>query len=371
MSSIRQLTDDAEISSNNTRLLEAGPTSDEEHIQWTNLQPEDKEKRDQIWAKISAIKPPQEGKPAEVDAELIVQMTKVARHLNAEQSSVTVTEPLPFDVDRPNGLQKEGTCQFDDLINDSLELAHGRAEKNGGNKEWTKIANQWSLILNYLPLTWEEYKIARQIFKHVDKNNDEKLQVQELEALKDEKFTFYDHGVKLFPEALVGANQIKQDLTLQNFLDYIYVSKTLQAASWDLHNPLHEIREKETLTPVSADQQEQWRAAAVDYKERFKCAMGSLSTHMAASKELLTKNKDIAELERIQEEMERAVAIKDYVVAGALQTKLNEKKGLWRGVSDVGRQRTAHRDAASRKSSKTEEQPGPRQSCECAGCVIA
>jgi len=363
--------DDSEIPPNNTRVVEAGPTSPEAQIEWTELQAVDKMRRDEIWAKISAIKPPQAGKPAEVDAELIVQMTKVARHLNAEQSSVTVTEPLPFDVDRPNGLQKDGNCHFDDLINESLELAQGKNE-NGGNIEWTKIANQWSLILNYLPLTWEEYKTARQIFEHVDTNNDGTLQVQELEVLKDENFKFFkDHGVKLFPEALVGATQIKQDLTLQNFLDYIYISKTLQAAKWGECKPLHEIKDQANLTPVSTDQEEQWQADAVSYKARFECATGALSSHMAPSDGFVRKNKTILELEQIQEAMEAAVAVKDYVTAGALQTKLNDKKGLWRGTTGVGREKTAHRDATSRKSSNAELVNPARKSCECAGCVIA
>merc|ERR1712166_1652338 len=164
---------------------------------------------DGIWAKLSAIHPVKGQEAQVVSLDMVNELYKIAKHQASckncagEENTIEITLPPPFefadDGSKHEPMGKDGCEGFDARLADCLEDSQTQAE---GEQNVAKIINQYSVIMNYLPLTWEEYKIARQVFVHCDTDADGKLQAKELDPLKDSEQSYKESGLKLFPKEL-------------------------------------------------------------------------------------------------------------------------------------------------------------------------
>merc|ERR1712166_510924 len=330
---------------------------------------------DGIWAKLSAIHPVKGQEAQVVSLDMVNELYKIAKHQASckncagEENTIEIKLPPPFEFADDSGhrgdvMPKDGDHGFDAMIAECLEDSQTQAE---GEQNVAKVINQYSVIMNYLPLTWEEYRIARQVFVHCDTDADGKLQAKELDPLQDSKQT-YNGKLKLFPKELV-IEQGKTNLKKQEFMDYLYVSKILQAKVWSDVKPLQEIAAKETLKEPTADEETNWIGKASLYSQRFDCATKTMQQIVSRAEK--TSDKKLNEIQKLEKEMNEAVEIKDYVTAGKLQTKGEEAKGTWFAgtkTSSKDVNRTAGKTVSHAKPAKVEQE---RASCECNGCSIS
>lgn len=339
-----------------------------------SLSAENKAAFDGIWAKLSAIHPVKDQAAQVVSLDMVNELYKIAKHqascknCAADQSQITLPMPFQFaddELHRGELMPKDGDEGFDARIAECLEDSQTPAE---GEQNVAKIINQYSIIMNYLPLTWEEYKIARQVFVHCDNDSDGKLQAEELVPLKDSDQS-YSGKLKLFPKELV-IEQGKTNLEKQQFMDYLYVSKILQAKVWSDVNPLQAIAGKQTLTEPTDDEETNWRAKACLYSQRFDCATKTMQQIVSRAEK--PSDKKLNDIQKLEKEMNEAVEVKDYVTAGKLQTKLGEAKGTWfsgtKASKDVNRTAMGKTVSNSKQTAKGEQK---RDSCECNGCSIS
>merc|ERR1711865_514188 len=345
-----------------------------------SLSAQNKATFDGIWAKLSAIHPVKDQAAQVVSLDMVNELYKIAKHQASckncagEENTIEITLPLPFEFADDSGhrgdlMPKDGDHGFDALIAECLEDSQTQAE---GEQNVAKIINQYSVIMNYLPLTWEEYRIARQVFVHFDKNADGQLQAKELDPLQDSEQS-YSGKLKLFPEELV-IKEGETNLKKQEFMDYLYVSKILQAKVWSDVKPLQaiaakQIEAKQTLKEPTADEESNWRAKACLYSQRFDCATKTMQQIVSRAEK--PSDKKLNEIQKLEKEMNEAVEIKDYVTAGKLQTKVEEAKGTWFAgtkTSSKDVNRTAGKTVSNAKPAKVEQE---RASCECNGCSIS
>merc|ERR1712166_782644 len=344
-----------------------------------SLSAQNKATFDGIWAKLSAIHPVKDQEAQVVSLDMVNELYKIAKHQASckncagEENTIKITLPPPFefadDGSKHEPMGKDGCEGFDARLADCLEDSQTQAE---GEQNVAKIINQYSVIMNYLPLTWEEYRIARQVFVHFDKNADGQLQAKELDPLQDSEQS-YSGKLKLFPEELV-IKEGETNLKKQEFMDYLYVSKILQAKVWSDVKPLQaiaakQIAAKQTLKEPTADEESNWRAKACLYSQRFDCATKTMQQIVSRAEK--PSDKKLNEIQKLEKEMNEAVEIKDYVTAGKLQTKVEEAKGTWFAgtkTSSKDVNRTAGKTVSHAKPAKVEQE---RASCECNGCSIS
>merc|ERR1712166_253510 len=329
---------------------------------------------DGIWAKLSAIHPVKGQEAQVVSLDMVNELYKIAKHQASckncagEENTIEIKLPPPFEFADDSGhrgdvMPKDGDHGFDAMIAECLEDSQTQAE---GEQNVAKVINQYSVIMNYLPLTWEEYRIARQVFVHCDTDADGKLQAKELDPLQDSKQT-YNGKLKLFPKELV-IEQGKTNLKKQEFMDYLYVSKILQAKVWSDVKPLQEIAAKETLKEPTADEETNWIGKACLYSQRFHCATKTMQQIVSRAEK--TSDKKLNEIQKLEKEMNEAVEVKDYITAGKLQSKVEEAKGWFAGTKTSSKDvnRTAGKTVSNGKPAKVEQE---RASCECNGCSIS
>merc|ERR1712166_436674 len=313
---------------------------------------------DGIWAKLSAIHPVKGQEAQVVSLDMVNELYKIAKHQASckncagEENTIEIKLPPPFEFADDSGhrgdlMPKDGDHGFDAMIAECLEDSQTQAE---GEQNVAKIINQYSVIMNYLPLTWEEYRIARQVFVHFDKNADGQLQAKELDPLQDSEQS-YSGKLKLFPEELV-IKEGETNLKKQEFMDYLYVSKILQAKVWSDVKPLQAIAAKQTLKEPTADEETNWRAKASLYSQRFDCATKTMQQIVSRAEK--TSDKKLNEIQKLEKEMNEAVEIKDYVTAGKLQTKVEEAKGWFAGTKTSSKDvnRTAGKTVSNAKPAK-------------------